>query len=834
MDLGRNFQHGWRRLRSAPIFAGFSVITLALGIGATTAVYSLIHVTTGPPPGIAGVERMVEVYHYPTGSGPMMNLAWEDYQDLRARQSVFESVTGWTWFRASILAGGQTETSTAEIVDGDYFRTLGVRMQVGRALQPQDDLPDAPAVAVISNSLWHRRFGGAADVLGQTMKISGTTFEIVGVADAEFRGLFNGGLIASSLWVPMHIARRAFPELKDDFAPNSRDHRWVFVRARLAAGRTVSQAMGQVATIGKQLDAAFPIGLGADPRSRGPYVIARPWGVRAMTSRPMGVPAPLLRLLVGTTIGAVVLVLLVACTNLANLTLARNIRRRGEMGTRFALGASRGQLVLESIIEPLILTIAGGVAGMGVARVLMKAMSTEMAIPGGIVLQVLPRLDPATLAAGSCATLIALLVAGVVPVLQSTRVDLRSVLAADGGGTVARWRGRRYLVAMQVTVSVLLVAVAALYAGEVRRQSQINTGMDLERLALAQVDFGSQRYDEERARQVADNAVRQMASRPGVAAVSVASGLPAGLTTTVGATLTPVDASGATNVAFVAATPGVFETLGVAILRGRAFDSRDTRGRTPVVLLSEIAARQLFPDTEPIGRDVVFTRRRFVGESAQPPVTMTVIGVAADTDAMGVGQRTAGVAYLPLDQHYESRLVLAARVNREPEAFAGQLRAAIASVDPNLAVAQIGTGLSLAGPDTTFPRIVSSSASLLGLMALVLALAGLYGVLSQVVAGRTREIGVRLALGAGAPAIRRMVIAQGLSPVVIGLVAGLGSFGLIGRAAMQPFFLGLVPATDLTLMILLPALFLGAGLVACYWPARRASRIDPNVALRNL
>jgi len=536
--------------------------------------------------------------------------------------------------------------------------------------------------------------------------------------------------------------------------------------------------------------------------------------------------------MVGTTIGAVVLVLLVACTNLANLILARNIQRRGELGTRVALGASRGQLVLESIAEPLMLAIAGGVAGMGVARVLMKVLSTEVTVGNGLILQVLPRLDPPTLAAGVCATLIALLVAGVAPVLQSTRVDLRSVLAADHGGTVARWRGRRYLIAMQVTVSVLLVAVATLYAGEMRRQSQVDTGIDLERLALAQIDFGSQRYDEDRARQVAEHAVRQMAMRPGVAAVSILSGLPAGLTT-LGATLTPADASGGTPVAFVAGTPGVFKTLGIGIVRGRAFDGRDTRGTAPVVLLSEVAARQLFPDSEPIGRDVVFKRRKFVGESERAPVTMTVIGVATDTDAMGVGQRASGVAYLPLDQHDESRLVLAARVNGEPEAFLGQLRAAIASVDPNLALAQIGTGLGLAGPDTTFPRIVSSSASLLGLTALVLALAGLYGVLSQVVAGRTREIGVRLALGAGAPAIRRMVIAQGLSPVVIGLVAGLG-FGLIARAAMQPLFLRLVPATDVTLMILLPALFLGAGLVACYEPARRASRIDPNVALRNL
>jgi predicted permease len=832
MSLGRSLRYGWRRLRTAPAFAAFSVITLALAIGATTAVYSLIHVVTGPPPGIAGVDRIVEVYHYPTGSVPTANLAWEDYQDLRARQSVFESVTGWTWFRASIVAGGYAETTSAEIVDGDYFRTLGVRMQVGRALQPQDDRAEAPAVIVISDSLWQRRFASAIDIVGKTVKVGGTTFEIVGVADGEFKGLFNGGLITSQVWVPMHAARRAFPELHDQFAPNSRDRRWVFVRARLASGRTISQAMGHVATIGKQLDAAFPIGLDTDPRFRSPHAIARPWGVRALSSRVMGVPAPVMRLIAGTTFGAVVLVLLVACTNLANLMLARNIRRRGEMGTRVALGASRPQLVLESIAEPLMLAIAGGAAGMGVARVLMKVLSTEVDVTGGVTLQVLPRLDPATLAAGSCATLFALFVAGVVPVLQSTRVDLRSVLAADGGGTVARWRGRRYLIVMQVSVSVLLVAVATLYAGEMRRQSRIDTGMDLERLALAQVDFGSQRYDEERARQVADHALRQMAMRPGVAAVSVSSGLPAGLATN-RATLTPADASRPADVAFVAGTPGVFDTLGIGILRGRAFDGRDTPGRTPVVLLSEIAAQQLFPGGDPIGREVIFERRRVVGESERPPVRMTVIGVTADTDAIGVGRRAFGVAYLPLDQHYESRLVLAARVGTDPHAFVGPLRAAIATVDPDLAVVQIGTGLALAGPDTTFPRIVSSSASLLGLTALVLALAGLSGVLSQVVAGRTREIGVRLALGAGAPAIRRMVIAEGLRPVLMGLIAGLG-FGLIARAALQPFFLRLVPATDVTLMILLPALFLGAGFLACYAPAHRASRIDPNVALRNL
>jgi putative ABC transport system permease protein len=407
------------------------------------------------------------------------------------------------------------------------------------------------------------------------------------------------------------------------------------------------------------------------------------------------------------------------------------------------------------------------------------------------------------------------------------------MLALDSTGSLPRWRGRRYLIGMQVAVSVLLVALATLFAGEVRRQSQIDTGIDLERLALAQIDFGPQRYEEGRVRQLAEAALGQMARRPDVAAVALASGLPVGLTGPIGASMRALDGSGAVGVGFVAAMPAVFDTLGVAIVRGRGFDQRDTRASAPVIVLSAIAAEQLFADGQAIGREVVFERRRAAGEPQQAPKTLTVIGITTDTDVRDVGRRDSGVAYLPLDQHYEPNLVMAVRAAGDPASLVAPLRSAIAAVDPELAVSQVGTGLALAGPNTTFQRTVAWLASVLGMMALVLALAGLYGVLSYIVAGRTREIGLRLALGASTGSIRRMVIRQGLGPVLLGLAGGLG-LGLIARAAMQPLFLRIVPSVDVTLMVLVPVLFIGAGLVACYLPALRAAHVDPNVALRHL
>jgi predicted permease len=826
-----SFARAVRGLAAAPAFTVFAVATLALGIGATTAAYSLIRAVTGPPPGLTDADRVVEICHYPTGSGPMQNLSWEDYLDLRQRQTAFEAVTGWTWFRPALVASGVSTVGTGEVVDGDYFRTVGVRAHLGRVLQPDDDRPASAPVAVISYALWQRVFGGAPDIAGKTIRISGTIFEIVGVNARAFTGLFNGGLIATDVWVPMQTARHAFPELAERFLPNARNRRWVYTRGRLRPGQTLAQATTQVAAIGRQLDTEFPIGQDIEPRFRGPFNVARPWGARA-SGRVMGVPAPVMRTLVGFVMATVVIVLLVASTNLANLMIARHSQRRAQTAVRFALGASRKRLVGEALREPVLIAAAGGLAGLGVARLLVGALSTELPVGNGASIVALPQIDPTAIFAGTLLTMLTLVITGVVPAMLSTRIGVREALAIDDGTAVPRWRGRRALIAAQVAVSVLLVALASLYAGEARRLSRIDMGTDLERLALAQVNFDAQRYEEPRARQAADAAMSMLATHSDVTSVSASSGLPAGLTTTFGASLESAPERPRTGVAFVSATPEVFATFGIEIVRGRGFDRRDTSTSPAVIVLSAVAARHLFDENDPIGRQIVFERHRAVGEPEQTPKTLTVVGVAADRDAQVAGRRERGVAYLPLAQHFEPRLMLAVRTNGDPTALVGPIKTAIASVDPELAIARLGTGLEVAGPDTIFPRLAAGLAGTLGAIAMVLSLVGLAGVLSHVVAGRTREIGVRIALGAAIPDVWRLVLRDGLGPVIVGLVAGLG-LGVAITAALQPLFSRLIPRADVTLVALVPALFIAAGIVACAVPARRAAHVDPSVALRH-
>lgn len=834
--IGRDFVFAFRRLRSAPGFSLFSIATLAMGIGVVTAIYSVVHATLGPPPGVADPARVMNIRRATFGSGPIVSFSWPDYQDFRQRQTSFSEVTGWAFLQQSLAANGGSLTGWTEIVDGDYFPVLGVPAQIGRALTSADDQPGAPPVGVLGYAAWQQLFGGDKDVVGKIVMANGRPVQIVGVAPREFTGMFNGGLVRTMLWQPMAAARNSSREFNGaDFGPNSRERRWVFVQGRLAPGKTIAQAGAELAGLGRQYDAALeaesPLPAVSDSAPRVVRRMPTSWSVRPV-SRLMGVPDQILKPLVASLFVAVGLVLLVACTNLANLMLARSSRRRAEMGVRLALGATRARLIRETSAEAIILTVAGGIAGVGVARSLMIVLSTEVSLGNG-TLQVLPRVDSAALIAAMVATLLAMCVSGLMPAVAATRLDLRSALASDTGGALPRWRGRRLLITFQVAASVLLVAICTLFVGEIRRQSRIDTGLDLEHLAVAHVDFTRQQYADERARQIASAALDRVASEPDVESVALTAGFPLGLDFISAGSAQAPESSQSAYVRLVPGTPSIFRTLDVAIRRGRAIDERDARGAQLVAVLNESTAAKLFPSPDPIGRQFTIKRQLFVGEAERPAQTFTLVGIAEDTDAGTAGSRNTGVAYLSLDQQGGGNLVLSVRTTGSPEKAAGDLRRALASIDPSIAVSEIGGGVSVVGPDTTFQKISAGLAGSLGSMALVLALAGLYGVLSHIVAGRTREFGVRLALGAEVRHIQRMVLREGLSPVVLGLIAGLG-LGAIARAGMQPVFLRLVPATDLTLMLLVPALFIVAGLIACYVPAFRASRVDPNVALRNL
>jgi predicted permease len=820
----RDLRYALRRLRQSPGFTIFTVLSLAVAIGAATAVFSTVDAVMGPPPGVVKPQRVVTVSHTPRGSGPMTNLSWPDYQDLRARQDVFDGFAAWAWFRAGYSLNGTTATGVGEWVSADYFRVHGVRARIGRTLGPADDDPAAPPVAVISHRLWQQAFGGSEAALGQTIRVSGVDYPVVGVAAEGFRGLFNGGLVHTAVWLPMGTAtlNPAFRSY-GTFDAASRERRWVVARGRLPAGTTLQQARAQVSAIARKLDADFPLGEGLDPRFRTAHMTSRDhWTVAPLGSRMLGVPDFLARRLVTAVLISVGLVLLVAATNVANLAIARAARRRQELSVRKALGASRFRLVRESLSESLVIAVAGGALSLLVALGLMRVLGSEVSL-NGVVLQADPRFDWSTLALTFAASFLVLVVAGLAPALVSTR-DIRSAMASEGSASAGRWRGRRVLITSQVGVSVLLVMLAGVFVTHVRREAGVDTGIDLDRLAVAEVDFGNQGYDPTQVRQIGNDILARL-RRPDVESASLSSGLPVSFRTR----RAGLQAGSANSmVDLVASTHEIGRTLGLSLVAGRMLEERDGRGSSAVVLSRRVAVA-LFDEESAVGRSVTFERQPMTGETRRPPEVLTVVGVVSDTET----RSASGAVYVPFAQHYESRLVLSVRAADDAAPLVSVLREAIAAVDPRLAIAQIGTGSALAGADTRFHRIFAGIAGLLGVFALVLALAGLYGVMAHLVAARTREVGLRVALGATTGHIQRMVIRQGLSPVVLGLAGGLFAAFLAGMG-LRATLSGLELPFDIPALLAVIALFLGAGLLACYLPARRASRVDPNRALRSL
>jgi predicted permease len=841
-------QYAFRRLRASPGFTLFAVVSLALGIGASTAIYSFLRAVTGPPPGVRDIETVVNIYHYPSGGFPMRTLSWPDFQELARRQTTLDHLTAWDHFRQAVTAHGASSTVDGEVVSGSYFALLGVGAMLGRTLQPSDDHPAAPAVAVISHGLWQRMFGGAPDVVGQALKMGGEPFEIVGVAPRLFHGVFNNGLIASAVWIPLARAP-LLPQLGADFDLRAHSRRWLMVKGRLREGRSIEEVAAEIAGIAGQLDAALPIGTDiSDPRFRTPYSIGREWTVQSAGDVLLNENANAQRYasaIVAAVMAAVLLVLFVACTNLANLVLARNAAREADRAIRQSLGASRWRLVREHLVEHLLLSLAGGAMGLALARVLLTMLGDGLSVDARTTLTVAPRLDIAVLLMALGATLLTLIVAGVLPSLRLFRQDPRAAVARLGsGGALPRWRGRRVLVASQVAVSLVLLAVALVFVREMRAAARIDTGFDVDRLVVAEVDFGEQRIDGTRVSQIVTSVLSAMVHRPDVAAAAVSSGLPIEFTTPGSRVRDPAvpiesgplpsgDGAGIASAELLAATPDILETLGVAVLRGRPFDDRDAAGAEPVIVVSEKTARTVFGQTDVVGRTVELRRSRWVGEEPQPPHLRTIIGVASDTDTGRPGLRNRGSIYVPLAQQPEDRLTFSVRASGDPAELVGALRTMLLAADPELSLARLGTGRDVLAPPNALTGAAAGVAGVLGGFALVLALAGLYGVLSHLVERRTREIGVRLALGATPGLIQRAVVRDGLIPVVIGLLVGTAA-SLIARGSLGPMLERLIPIGDPVALVVIPALLLLAGALACYLPARRAAAVDPIAALRDV
>lgn len=836
-DFTRDLVLAWRRLASAPAFTVFAILTLTLGIGATTAIYSVVHAVLLRGPAYPDPERVARLYHTDPrrgGSGPMMKLSSPDFDDYRLAQTSFSALAAWARFYHPLVTEDGADLLVGEMVGGEYFEVVGVQAALGRTIQPSDDRPGAAKVIVLSDGLWRRRFGADPAVIGRVVSLGGDSFEVIGVMPRWFGGVDMPNLMPTPAWTPLSSTR---PTNRWDVT--DREHRWLHAIGRLKPGRTIEQAQAEFRTIGEHLDAEHPIGRDTPGQYRARFEQQRRWFLMPATEVRMHESVDALAgPLAATTMIAVGLVLLVACTNIANLMLARGAARRHENAVRLALGAPRWRLVREHLTEAALVTVVGALASLLVARVVMlKLLSTTIDVTPGVVFQVDPSLNGPAVGIAILSTFICVLVFGLIPALHNTRANVRDALAWDGHAAPQRWRGRRNLIAVQVAISGGLVAVAALCAQQAIETARHDPGFDLDRLAFARVDFKAQKKEETSARTVLDRALQDARLQPGVESVALASGLSIANSPDAGVALNADKFQDGILLGAPAqvltSTPTIFEVLGVQIVAGRGLDERDTRGSAPVMVINTSLAARLFGETSPIGRTLVFQLRRFVGEEIPPVHTATVVGVAEDTDVGALGRRGGGVLYLPFTQHYSPAMYVLARASSDPAALPGALRRIFNRIDPELAVLEATTGAEIVGAATLVARVGGVTAGLLGSLALLLAMVGLYGVISDLVSRRTREIGVRVALGADPGRLTWMVLRDGIRPVVTGLLVAI-ALGAVARMALRPLFLRMMPAFDPVILLVVPAAFIVAAVLASYLPARRATRIDPNVALRHL
>lgn len=792
-----------RRLIAAPLFLLFAVVSLALGLGVTVVGYAVIEAILWKPLGVVDQDRVAVVTVPSRG-----RWVWRrqhsraDVDRLRRDAGVFSGLAAASGFDETLTTHTHSVHASGQAVSGRYFQLLGVRAVLGRTIQPADGAESA-AVVVISERLWRTLFGADAAVIGRVVRLGGHPFEVVGVAPRSFDGI-TYGYGGTDAWIPLE-ARTRFAS--GPLAPEDLERRELSVFGRLADGHSMRSAAQAVERLG-----------GVDRR----------WSIQPVSrDNTEGTPFGALLLVI------VSLVLLVACTNLANLMLARGTMRQHEYAVRRALGASRWRLVRELLTESTLIAVLGGMAAAVVIRVLMNAFPVGLP-DNGDTFVIDPIVSPAALAVVSVSLILALLMFGLEPAIQLTRRAVTSDLASESGSVgVPRVNRQRAFIRWQVAICTCFFLVATVLAKVIVQASQHDSGIELDRLAIARIG-GTADWDETRTRRAMHAALEAARQEPGVASVALSTGFPFGISTAAVALSTPDRPFAEGRRApitdtIIGATPDLFRTLGIPLVAGRAFRVQDDAGSAPLAIISETTARRLFGTRDAVGRQILVQRFR------QPVTTVTVVGTARDTDEGRLMSRDDefGTIYLPFAQHFDTRVFLVARGAGSTAVTGATLESALRKADPDLAAVGAGPATTFLAEGYLIARIAATATAALGLLALSLAMVGLYGVQAQIVTHRTREVGVRVTFGATTREIERLILTEGFRPVLQGIALGL-VIGVVLRLGIRVLVGARFDAMDSLVVLLAPIPLLAAAFVACRIPAHRASRVDPIVALRHL
>jgi predicted permease len=820
-QLWQDIRYGYRTLAANPGFTLVAVTSLALGIGANCAIFSFADALLLRPLPVArpgevltvGSTTSVEAF----GASAIVS-SYPDYVDIRDRSRSFSGLAAFTY----ATAGFTTEpTATPRLkagmlASGNLFQVMGVEPVVGRAFRPEEDqVPGRDAVVVLGHALWEQEFGSSPAVLGRRIALDGHPFTVIGVAPASFTGLDQ--FVRVDFFVPLMMSPQLVGNPKAA-SLQARDARNLTLKGRLAPGVSQAAAQAELTTIGADLARAYP---DADKNRR--LTVRTELQSRLAEDPP---DATLIAMLATLALA----VLFVACANVAGLLTSRAPARAREIALRLAIGAGRFRLVRQLVTESLLVALAGGVAGLGIGYAGML-LFRQVRLPTDLPINLAFQMDRRALVFSLAIAAASALISGLSPAMQATRTDLTSAMKT--GDTTApgrrrRW-GRTILVGGQVAVSVVLLVVALFMYHGFRRQMTAGPGYRTDHLLLMSFDTSLVHYTRAQSSQFFKEVADDARGARGVTSVAMADAVPMGQSVSV-ATVVPEGfrfPPGKDNATVVSARidEHYFATMGLTLLRGRGFTADDTADRPRVAIVNEQFAKHYWPDQDPIGR-----RFQLVNDDN---VWVQVVGLAKTSKYIFIAEPPTEFVYMPYRQRPVDQMVMVVRSAGDPAALTGPMRAVVHQLDPNMPIFNVRTMAEFYRMRvTTIFNVLITTVAALGLMGLSLALIGLYGLVAYAVSRRTREIGIRLAIGADRMSVMRMVMRQGVALAAAGLAVGLVASVGAGALLRAAFPSGDQPRDIGALVTVIP-IVLAVTALATFIPARRASRVDPTRALRH-
>lgn len=819
----QDLKYAARTLAHSPGFAAAALISLGLGIGANTAIFTLTNAVFLHSLPVEDPSRVVEIYtvdHATRTAAPNLTrtpMSYPNFIDFREQNRVFTSMAAYVQGGATLTGYGKPVQQPVFLVSANYFTLLGVPAAAGRVFRAGEDrTPGGNTVAVLSYSLAQRLFGSAAAAVGQRVDLNSISYEVIGVAPANFNGTLALGP-PDVLWLPMSMHGQIFSGIVEQLF-NDRRFRVISAFGRLQPNAGEGQALAELRRIAANLETAYP------RANRGRTVETALLNEAALGFLPRGQTSAAAFALSA----AVGFVLLIACANIANLSLARATKRSREMAVRVALGAARGRLIGQLLTEAELLAVAGGVLGTGIGWLGAKALwalRPTFLLQSKIDLQI----DVRVLSFTASVSVLTGLLFGIAPVLRASTPDLTAMLNTGGRGNIQggsrNWL-RSGLVVCEIALAVVALAGAGLFIRSMQRAQQINLGFETNNLGTFAFDLSSEHMTPDQGRQFARTVMEKVSTVPGVASVAVASNGPlgGGFLQTFFREGDPVDSKLGVLTLDISVSSGYFDTMRIPLLAGRTINSFDRTGSKRVAVVSDALAQTMWPGKQAVGK-------RF-HSAAGSSDSWEVVGVTKDTTVFQVGEKPQPVAYMAFDQNYAPTAVVHVRTLVDPERVLPAAMAAVQSLNRDLALLNPRAMRTVVEQSLWAPHLAAALFGLFGLLSLTLAVIGVYGVMAYVVLQRTAEIGVRMALGAETGDVLGMIVGQTIRMAGAGVLAGVGSALALTRLIGNLLYD--VSPNDPATYVTVAGVLVGTVLLAAGVPAWRAGRIDPVRALQQL